>query len=112
MNSPPGPRPTLRARIAPAGLRAWTGARPHRTGRRGGIRALASRAIGAELLCRLLEEGPQPFAAIDLERRIIWSNRAFSELVGFDREELLGMSILDLTAPNRWRSRGVTRTTS
>ena len=43
--------------------------------------------------------GPQPFAAIDLERRIIWSNRAFWELVGFGREELLGMSILDLTAP-------------
>ena len=60
---------------------------------------MGSRAIGAELLCRLLEEGPQPFAAIDLERQIIWSNRAFSELVGFDREELLGMSILDLTAP-------------
>lgn len=48
---------------------------------------------------RLLEDGPQPFAAIDLERRIIWSNWAFSDLVGYSREELLGMSILDLTAP-------------
>jgi PAS domain S-box-containing protein len=50
-------------------------------------------------LGRLLEEGPQPFAVIDLQRRIIKANRAFSDLVGYSREELLGMSILDLTAP-------------
>ena len=50
-------------------------------------------------LCRLLESGPQPFAVIDLDRRIVLSNRAFSELVGYSRDELLGMSIMDLTAP-------------
>ena len=43
--------------------------------------------------------GPQPFAVIDLDRRIVLSNRAFSELVGYSRDELLGMSIMDLTAP-------------
>jgi PAS domain S-box-containing protein len=36
---------------------------------------------------------------IDLERRIIQANHAFAELVGYARDELLGMSIMDLTAP-------------
>jgi PAS domain S-box-containing protein len=51
-------------------------------------------------LAWLLENGPQPFAVIDLERRIIKANRAFSDLVGYSREELLGMSIFELTAPH------------
>jgi PAS domain S-box-containing protein len=50
-------------------------------------------------LGRLLDAGPQAFAVIDLDRRIIQANRAFSELVGYSRDELLGMSIFDLTAP-------------
>ena len=64
----------------------------------GGIR---SRSLG-----RLLETGPQPFAIVDLRERIIQTNRAFSDLVGYSRDELLGMSIMDLTAP---QSRAVTR---
>jgi two-component system, NtrC family, sensor kinase len=58
-----------------------------------------SRGMQCRGLCRLLEYGPQPFVVIDLDRRIVLSNRAFSELVGYSRDELLGMSIMDLTAP-------------
>jgi PAS domain S-box-containing protein len=49
-------------------------------------------------LRRLLEEGPQPFAVIDMDRRIIHANLAFRKLVGYPLEELLGMSVMDLTA--------------
>jgi len=58
------------------------------------------------LLHRLLETGPQPFATIDLSDRIVHVNRAFSALVGYTRDELLGMSVMDLTAP---QSHEVTR---
>jgi PAS domain S-box-containing protein len=58
------------------------------------------------LLHRLLETGPQPFATVDLADRIVHVNRAFSTLVGYTRDELLGMSIMDLTAP---QSRELTR---
>ncbi|APW62170.1 PAS domain-containing sensor histidine kinase [Paludisphaera borealis] len=51
------------------------------------------------LLHRLLETGPQPFATIDLADRIVHVNQAFSTLVGYTPDELLGMSIMDLTAP-------------
>ncbi|MDR3621287.1 MAG: PAS domain-containing protein, partial [Paludisphaera borealis] len=51
------------------------------------------------LLHRLLETGPQPFATIDLADRIVHVNQAFSMLVGYTPDELLGMSIMDLTAP-------------
>ncbi len=47
----------------------------------------------------LLENGPQPFATIDLENRIVHVNHAFAALVGYSRDELTGMSIMDLTAP-------------
>ncbi len=62
--------------------------------------------IRSRWLCRLLETGPQPFAIIDLEQRIIQTNQAFGELVGYTKDELLGMSIMDLTAP---QSLAVTR---
>ncbi len=65
-----------------------------------------SAEIRGQWLCRLLETGPQPFAIIDLLQRIIQVNRAFCELVGYPREELLGMSIMDLTAP---QSQALTR---
>ncbi|MGZ3489336.1 MAG: PAS domain-containing protein, partial [Isosphaeraceae bacterium] len=62
--------------------------------------------IRSRWLRRLLETGPQPFAMIDLQQRIIQANEAFGELVGYSRVELLGMSIMDLTAP---QSLAVTR---
>ena len=62
--------------------------------------------IRSRWLRRLLETGPQPFAMIDLQQRIIQVNKAFGELVGYSRVELLGMSIMDLTAP---QSLAVTR---
>jgi len=62
--------------------------------------------IRSRWLCRLLETGPQPFAIVDLQQRIIQVNKAFGELVGYPRDELLGMSIMDLTAP---QSLAVTR---
>ena len=65
-----------------------------------------SRGLRSRSLCRLLEFGPQPFAVVDLRQRIIQVNKAFGELVGYSREELLGMSIMDLTAP---QSHAVTR---
>ena len=65
-----------------------------------------SLGIRSRWLCRLLETGPQPFAMIDLQQRIIQANEAFGELVGYSRVELLGMSIMDLTAP---QSLAVTR---
>ena len=65
-----------------------------------------SRGFRSRWLCRLLETGPQPFAMIDLQQRFIEANQAFGELVGYSRDELLGMSVLDLTAPSRWPSRG------
>ena len=65
-----------------------------------------SRGFRSRWLCRLLETGPQPFAMIDLQKRIIQANKAFGELVGYSRDELLGMSIMDLTAP---QSLAVTR---
>jgi two-component system NtrC family sensor kinase len=104
VNPSPGPGPAPDAR-PPGGPGEATGLSPTDWPARW-RQAEGCQGIGSEWLCRLLEEGPQPFAAIDLERRIIWSNRAFSDLVGYAREELLGMSILDLTAP---QSRDVTR---
>ena len=98
MNSPSSPDPAHEPSNAPdhggsgpgTALTDWPTRRDRKDDARG---------IDSTWLCRLLEYGPQPFAAIDLERRIIWSNLAFSDLVGFARDELLGMSILDLTAP-------------
>jgi two-component system NtrC family sensor kinase len=48
---------------------------------------------------RMLADGPQPFATIDLDRRLNYVNDAFCSLLGYTREELLGMSVVDLTAP-------------
>lgn len=48
----------------------------------------------------MLEHGPQPFASIGLDRRIVHVNDAFCRLVGYTREELTGTSILDLTSPD------------
>ena len=65
------------------------------------------RGIRSQWLCRLLETGPQPFAIIDLQRADHpGRTEAFGELVGYSRVELLGMSIMDLTAP---QSLAVTR---
>ena len=58
-----------------------------------------TRGFRKDWLCRLLETCPQPFAMVDLQQRIILANKAFGELVGYSRDELLGMSIMDLTAP-------------
>ena len=49
---------------------------------------------------RMLESGPQPFGTLDLDRRIDYANDAFCELVGYPREELVGMPIMDLTDPD------------
>ena len=57
-----------------------------------------SSASRIEHLGRLLESGPQPFAMIDLQRRLIEVNEAFCRLVGYQREELLGLPISELTA--------------
>ncbi len=65
-----------------------------------------SHGIRSRWLSRLLETGPQPFAIVDLQQRIIQANKAFSDLVGYSHNELLGMSIMDLTAP---QSLAVTR---
>lgn len=48
---------------------------------------------------RMLEDGPQPFATIDLDRRLDYVNDAFCELLGYERHELLGLSVVDLTIP-------------
>ncbi|AMV39039.1 PAS domain S-box protein [Planctomyces sp. SH-PL62] len=72
-------------------------------GRDGGTSAGSGCAATDETLLRLhhrmLDAGPQPFATLDLERRINYSNDAFCELVGYSREELIGMPIMDLTDP-------------
>ena len=62
--------------------------------------------LQARWLSRVLETGPQPFAVVDIEQRIIGANRAFGKLVGYTVEELLGTSALDLTAP---QSKDLTR---
>lgn len=48
---------------------------------------------------RMLVDGPQPFATIDLDRRLDYVNDAFCSLLGYAREELLGMSVVELTTP-------------
>ena len=60
----------------------------------------------ARWLSRLLETGPQPFAVVDVQQRFIRANHAFADLVGYSADELLGMSVLDLTAEE---SRDLTR---
>ncbi len=50
-------------------------------------------------LCHLLETGPHPFAVTDLQQRLVQVNQAFCDLVGYSRQELEGMSTLELTAP-------------
>ncbi|OJW23915.1 MAG: hypothetical protein BGO49_30240 [Planctomycetales bacterium 71-10] len=47
----------------------------------------------------MLVDGPQPFATIDMDRRLDYVNDAFCALLGYTREELLGMSVVDLTSP-------------
>ncbi|WP_165064756.1 PAS domain-containing sensor histidine kinase [Paludisphaera rhizosphaerae] len=49
---------------------------------------------------RMLQEGPQPFATIDMDRRLDYVNDAFCNLMGYSREELLGRSVVDLTDPH------------
>ncbi|WP_165244836.1 PAS domain-containing sensor histidine kinase [Paludisphaera soli] len=49
---------------------------------------------------RMLQSGGQPFATLAMDRRIDYANDAFCELVGYSREELIGMPIMDLTDPS------------
>ena len=50
------------------------------------------------LLCDMMADA---FGAVDLEGRIRGANQAFLDLVGYKKEELLGMSLFDLT-PDKW----------
>jgi PAS domain S-box-containing protein len=52
-------------------------------------------------LGRLLDRTSQPFAASDLDGRLIYANRAYEELVGYSADELRTMTNRDLT-PERW----------
>ncbi|WP_165226395.1 PAS domain S-box protein [Aquisphaera insulae] len=56
------------------------------------------RSLPARALSQLLDSSPQPFAVADLEQRIIHSNRAFEELLGYPAGQLLGMRVTDITA--------------
>ncbi|MCW4000855.1 MAG: PAS domain S-box protein [Candidatus Bathyarchaeota archaeon] len=44
-----------------------------------------------------------PFVAVDLEGKIIESNQAYQELLGYTKEELENLTYIDLT-PQKWRA--------
>jgi PAS domain S-box-containing protein len=48
---------------------------------------------------RLLDRSSQPFAIADFEGRLVYTNRAFQEMVGYSADELRAMTYADLTAP-------------
>ena len=59
------------------------------------------RAIEASLgpfAMELLDRTPQPFVILDLSGAILRANRAFCALLGYDRGELDGLPIVDLTS--------------
>jgi two-component system NtrC family sensor kinase len=55
------------------------------------------------LLARMLDLTAQPFAVVDFESRLLRVNRAFEGLTGYTSEELLRLTVSDLT-PERWRA--------
>ncbi|WP_435006748.1 PAS domain-containing sensor histidine kinase [Tundrisphaera lichenicola] len=55
----------------------------------------------ARFFFRLIESTAQPFVAVDMDLRFVLVNPAFSEMVGYLPEELVGMTIADIT-PERW----------
>ncbi len=55
---------------------------------------------------RLLESAAQPFVAVDLDLRFVLVNPAFAELTGYSAEELLEMTVEDIT-PDHWKASGL-----
>jgi two-component system, NtrC family, sensor kinase len=55
------------------------------------------------LLARMLDLTAQPFAVVDFEGQLLRVNRAFERLTGYTSEELLCLTVSDLT-PERWRA--------
>src|SRR5690349_19639927 len=55
----------------------------------------------AFFLARLLERTTQPFALVGFDGRIIRVNRAFAELLGYEAEELHGLTLAHIT-PKPW----------
>jgi PAS domain S-box-containing protein len=59
-----------------------------------------SRCLGPFALA-LLERSAQPFIIIELAGTLLRANRAFCDLLGYEREELIGRTIVGLTS-ERW----------
>jgi PAS domain S-box-containing protein len=55
------------------------------------------------LLARVLDLTSQPFAVVDFEGRLLRVNHACEELTGYSTEELLQLTVNDLT-PEHWRA--------
>jgi two-component system NtrC family sensor kinase len=47
---------------------------------------------------RLLDQSTQPFAIASFDGRLVYTNRAFQELMGYTAEELRGLTYRDITA--------------
>jgi PAS domain S-box-containing protein len=56
---------------------------------------------------RLLDRTAQPFAATDLGARLVRANPAFERLIGYSRDELVGLT-LDTITPSDWHEIGHT----
>ncbi len=59
-------------------------------------------ATRARSIALWLERTSQPFLATSLEGRIMFANRAFLEMIGYDESELRKMTVQELTPP-QWR---------
>jgi PAS domain S-box-containing protein len=58
------------------------------------------RSLRQELAAPQFEVHPQYFTVVDSDRRYIEVSDSFCQLVGYQREELVGKQYDDLTAPN------------
>jgi len=64
-------------------------------------------SIERAYLDQLFESSPEAVVLLDNENRILRPNREFTELFGYDGEEVLGMSVDELLAPEGLRNEAV-----
>ncbi len=53
-----------------------------------------------DIYCRAFDAINNPVTILDIEKNILWCNKAMVELIGRPRQDIIGLSICEILAPN------------